>query len=173
MSSELDYDVMDVTAQYSLYRLLLPRMRKVYRWHRSIIKGACTIFFQFDFVFHLKDYRTKDVNLKFQLNRLNRLDVVSNFAYCRCLHDYYVNFIMVTITRHFFIYIFQTHHILAGKFYMRYGKNGFSYDTKSPDFTRQFVSKWLVSTTCHFFCITIICSFCILIPKGSTRYITF
>ena len=40
-----------------------------------------------------------------------------------CLYNHYVNFIMVTITRHIFINIFQTHHFSAVKFYMGYEKN--------------------------------------------------
>ena len=34
-----------------------------------LIKGCTVLFSKFSFVFHLKDHRTKDVNLKFQLNR--------------------------------------------------------------------------------------------------------
>ena len=86
-------------------------------------------------MFHLKDYHTKDVNLKFQLTWSNSLDVVSNFIYIAVAYnDYYVSFIMVTITRHLFINIFQMQHLWAVKFHMGYKKNmsflTFLYDTK-------------------------------------------
>ena len=51
----------------------------------SPLKGARSYFSKFSFVFHLKCHHTKDVNLKFQLNWSNRLDVVS--------YNYYVSFI--------------------------------------------------------------------------------
>ena len=52
----------------------------------SRLKGARSYFYKFSFVFHVKDHHTKDVNLKFQLNWSNCLDVVSNFVYCSCLY---------------------------------------------------------------------------------------
>ena len=86
-------------------------------------KGLRSYFSKFSLVFHLRDHHNKNVNLKFQLNWSNHFDVVSNFVYCSCLYNYHVNFIMVTITRHFFINIFQTYQFSAVKFYMRYEKH--------------------------------------------------
>ena len=42
-----------------------------------LLKGARFYFSKFSFLIYLKDHHTKDVNLKFQLNRSSRLDVGS------------------------------------------------------------------------------------------------
>ena len=55
--------------------------------------------------------------------------ILQNLAYIL----YCVSLIMVTITRHAFIYIFQTKHFLAVKFSMGYEKNvSFLVIAKSP-----------------------------------------
>ena len=48
-------------------------------------QGARSYLPKFSFLFHLKNYHFKDVNLKFQLKWSCRLDVRSNFVYCSCL----------------------------------------------------------------------------------------
>ena len=100
------------------------------------VKGARFYFSKFCFVFHLKDHHhTEDVNLNFQLAWSNCLDVLSNFVYGIAVAYiiYYVNFIMVTITSHFFINIFQMYHLSAVKLYMPYEKNmSFLVMPKSP-----------------------------------------
>ena len=53
----------------------------------GIIKGARSYFSKLSFLFHLKNHNSKDVNLKFP-------------SYCESL-------VMVIITRHIFIDIFQ------------------------------------------------------------------
>ena len=50
------------------------------------LKGARSYFSKSSFLFHLKNHHSKDVYFKFQLKRLNRLDVRSNFVYCSCLY---------------------------------------------------------------------------------------
>ena len=52
----------------------------------SFIKGARSYFSKLSFLFHLKDQHTKDINLKFELNRSSHLDAGSNFVYCSCLY---------------------------------------------------------------------------------------
>ena len=69
---------------------------------KKSLKRARSYFLKLNFVLQLKDHHTKDVNLKFQLNWSNYLEVGSNSKYSCCLYNYYVNFIMVTITRRFF-----------------------------------------------------------------------
>ena len=86
------------------------------------VNERCTVlFFKLTFIFHLKDHHT--YNLRFQLHRSNRFDVAGNFIYSSCLYDYYSSFILVTVTIHLFIYIFQAQHFWAVKFYMEHENN--------------------------------------------------
>ena len=59
------------------------------------------MFSKFSFLFHLKNHHSKDVNLKFWLKSWSQLPI----PYC-------VGLIMVTISRHIFINIFQICHEL-------------------------------------------------------------
>ena len=80
-------------------------------------KGAWSFFFsKFSFLFHLKNQHSKSVNLKFHF----KLDEQSNFVYYSCL---LVSLIMVTITSHVFISIFQKEPFSVAKFYMSYEEN--------------------------------------------------
>ena len=88
-----------------------------------LIKDAHSYFSKFSFMFHLKNHHSKDVNLKFQLKWSCCLDVRSNFVYLQLCISYCVSLIMVTITRHIFINIFETEHFSAVKFDMGYEKN--------------------------------------------------
>ena len=69
------------------------------------IKGARSYFSKFSFLFHLKNHHSKDAHLKFQLKRSGHLDVRSKL---QLPISYYVSLIMVTITRHICIDIFET-----------------------------------------------------------------
>ena len=82
------------------------------------------LFFKFTFLFHLKKHHSKDVSLKFWLKWSSHLDVRSNFVYCSCLYLTVSVLIMVTITRHVFITIFQMEHFSTVIFVMGYKKNG-------------------------------------------------
>ena len=82
------------------------------------------LFSKFSFLFHLKNHYSKDVNFKFQLKQSSRLEIRSNFVYCSCLY-LTVSLIMVTITSHVFINIFQTEHFLAVNIAMGYEKNNY------------------------------------------------
>ena len=95
----------------------------------------------------------KIVNLKFQLNWSNRLDVASNFVYCNCLYDYYINFIMVTISRYFFVNIFQMHYfsILANFQISERGTNeGKKFKKRNiPKFPIHYYTKIAAKTGTH------------------------
>ena len=99
---------------------------------KQLCKGACPTFQ--NLVLFFKDHHFEYANLKFQLKWSNRLAVVSNFAYCSCLYNCYVNFIPVTIyNQTLFINIFQIHRFSVVKFNMRYEKNmSFLVIRKSP-----------------------------------------
>ena len=91
---------LNVTKTYDLIGLCpwMPGQRLGF-WTTSIqgFAASCplrfTVLFFKTFIFHLKDHHTKDINLKFQLNWSNGLDLVSNFVYCSCLYYYFVSFI--------------------------------------------------------------------------------
>ena len=99
----------------------------------SWFKGAWSYFSKFSFLFHLKNHHFKDVNWEFQLKWSSHLDARSRFVYCSCQYFYCVSLIMVTITRHIFINIFQMEHFSAVKFAMGYEKNmSYHVISKSP-----------------------------------------
>ena len=95
------------------------------------LKNARSYFSKFNFLFHLKNHHSKDINFKSQLKRSGCLDV--QFCILQLPISYCVSLIIVTITRHVFINIFQTEHFLAVKFSVGYDKNmSFLVITESP-----------------------------------------
>ena len=69
--------------------------------------------------------REREKKIIFQLKRTSCLNIGSKYQYvhCSCLYLFCANLIMVTITRHVFINIFQTEHFSAIKCDMGYEKN--------------------------------------------------
>ena len=57
------------------------------------------------------------------MKQSGRLDEQSNFVHCQLPIAYCVSLIMVKVTWHIFIYIFQTEHLLAMKYGTDYEKN--------------------------------------------------
>ena len=53
-------------------------------------------------------HHPRNLGFKFQLSWLNPLDTRKDYIFCNCLYLYCVNLIMVTITSHIVINIFQT-----------------------------------------------------------------
>ena len=93
------------------------------------LKGAQSYFSKFSFLLHLKNHHSKHVNLKFCLKWSSSLDVQSIFVYI----SYCVSVILVIITKHPFIHIFQITPQLKKKKKnsMGYQKSmSFSCDTK-------------------------------------------
>ena len=90
---------------------------------RQSLKMHGPIFSKFSFLFHLMIHHSKDLDLKFQLKQSSGLMYEAILyiavAYISCC----VSLIMVTITRHIFISIFQTEQFSAAKFVMGYAKN--------------------------------------------------
>ncbi len=85
------------------------------------------------------------LDFRFHLNRLNRLDTRQEYMFCNCL-QYCVSLIMVTITSHTFINIFQTVHFSAMKLTRGNEKNiGFPLIPKSLKVLKK--SQAIVSRT--------------------------
>ena len=85
--------------------------------------------------FHISIEGSSHQGCKFKISfkLVKPLYVVSKFVYCSCLYNYYVSFIMVTTSRHFFINIFQMQYFWAVKLYICYEKNvSFLVIPKSP-----------------------------------------
>ena len=101
-------------------------------------KGAQSYFSKSksSFLFHLKNHHSKDEYFKIHLN-FWMYEVIMYIAVCLYLS---VSLIMVTITRHIFINIFQTEHFLAVKFSMG---NKLSCDSKIPQSSKKKKKKKL------------------------------
>ena len=84
----------------------------------NILLVKVSYFSKFSFLFHLMKNHSKDVNSKFWLKRLSRLDARRNFVYCSKLN--YGNHNQADF--HLKTNIFQTEHFSAAKFDMGYRK---------------------------------------------------
>ena len=122
--------------KYLNYDLRRNKLQERFIYHNSVwfcsflwskwVKGVGSYSSKLCFLFHLKNHHSqRSVNFKFQLKQSSHLDVWCNFVYYSCLGpiSYYVNLIIVTITRHIFISIFQTEYFSAVKLAMGYDKN--------------------------------------------------
>ena len=88
-----------------------------------------------NFLLYLKNHHSKDVNSKFLLKQSSRLDTYTKHVCKRQLPvtvSYCVSLILVTITRHVFINIFQIEYTSAVKFVMDYEEKKYQLlcDTK-------------------------------------------
>ena len=80
--------LLSLTSLHQPPQILIHALNFSYPWNAKKIRirlQNTSYFSKFSFIFHLKYHHTKDINLKFQSNWSNRLDVVSNFMYCSCL----------------------------------------------------------------------------------------
>ena len=85
-------------------------------------KGAQSFFSKFSFLFHLKDH-TQRCKFKISVETFKPSGCRKQFYILQLPISYCVSLIMVTITGHIFINIFQTEHFSAVKFAMGYEKN--------------------------------------------------
>ena len=95
----------------------------VQKWKNKLLKGAQSYFSKFSLWFHLKNHHSKDINLKLWLETVKLFGCTKQIWILQLPISYCISSLMVTITRHIFINIFQMEHFSAVKFAMGYEKN--------------------------------------------------
>ena len=98
------------------------RERNVHLYENYYItfKGARSYFAKFSFLFHLNNHHSNKFQILVETDK--PFGCTKQFCILQLPISYCLSLIMVTITKHVFINIFQTEHFSAVKFAMGYGK---------------------------------------------------